>query len=865
MQILLFVLCAVVLLMAYKIWTIFTSTREDSLKISSLSNATWKKLLDRDTLSQYLPYHLYDETTGVYHNNNGTFGAVYCVTPRQYAAKQTADGFVEILSKMPDSVKLQVMLYGSHTDGGVIEAWESLHKTRGEKPNGYSSTEVRDVVHQIIDKMGAFYKSKFKEPVSSQMNYTLKDFRIYFSISSNSQEDLVSFKKILKDILEGNRFYPVTMHASELKMLLWEIFNSKHDLKDAEKYDSNRELNTQLIATDTEIDFTDDGCCFDGKHWINMSPMRYPEYASISDMGIKIGDYISNAMNTNQFRDNFIVTLSYFRHDNKRLSSVKRNHGIILSQSWNQNMFRKFNDVQKESISILDRIDVKKQSLFGVDMNVLVSGETQSIAQANAQTIASYWNKGGQTSSIVLAETKGIHQLAFLASLPMCANDEYFEATSKSRSMFSEQAAQFVPIECDWKGNSVPNIIAHSRRGQGAAFDMFVSHINYNGYVIAQSGAGKSVFLVLQAFLAYTRGDRVFILDYGASYKRICEFLGGQYIEPDRANPFSLNPFSAIHSLEQLNNELEFLATFIYGLGANKNKDEYEKDEKFFKSHLQEIIVQCYMEHGTALEVTDIKNALQAKGEELSSGRILDFCQQMRMFCRGGLYEEFFAGPCVVDFTSHFIVVEIQKIESDPDLRDAIIMMTTYHQSNAVFKKDGTTALRSLAIFDEAHKYIGKDPRMDDFIEQLYRRGRKEDNSTIIATQGFEDIYDSGTGTLSRAGKAIINSSSWKFYLNQSDTSINLLLKAGLFSFNDVDERLLRTTKTVLGEYSEVFIITPEEHKYVYRFILEKHFYYLTSSRPADRRRFNLKREQGLDVIGSIEAMIKEDEQRRAA
>lgn len=46
---------------------------------------------------------------------------------------------------------------------------------------------------------------------------------------------------------------------------------------------------------------------------------------------------------------------------------------------------------------------------------------------------------------------------------------------------------------------------------------------------------------------------------------------------------------------------------------------------------------------------------------------------------------------------------------------------------------------------------------MDDFIEQLYRRGRKEDNSTIVATQGFEDIYDSATGTLSRAGKAIVN------------------------------------------------------------------------------------------------------------
>ena len=518
--------------------------------------------------------------------------------------------------------------------------------------------------------------------------------------------------------------------------------------------------------------------------------------------------------------------------------------------------------MQKESISILGRIDVKKQSLFYVDMNVLVSGKDLKSAQLNAQIIASYWNKGGQTSAIVLGETKGIHQLCFLASLPMGISDAYLETTGKYRSMFSEQASQFVPLECDWKGNGSAHLLLASRRGQLAAIDLFISNNNYNGYVIAESGSGKSVFLIMMAFLAFTRNDRVFVLDYGGSYQRVCHIVGGQYIEPDRQNPFSLNPFSTILTMEQLKNELDFLATFVYSLGASKNKEQYEKDEKFFKSHILEVIKEGYMDFGTRLEITELKDVLEARGRVNNAQQIIDFCQQLSMFCRGGIYEEFFTGPCEVDFKNQFIVAEVQKIEGEQDLRDAIIMMLTYHQSNAIFKKEGTSSQKSLSIYDEAHKYIGKDARMDDFIEQLYRRGRKEENSTIIATQGFEDIYDSGSGMLSRAGKAIINSSSWKFFLKQSETSINLLLKAGVFSLNPMEEELMRTAKTVLGEYSEIFVITPEEYKYVYRLTLDAYFYYMTSTKKSDKSRFNQKIEEGYSFDEAIKSMIEEDAKR---
>lgn len=857
-----FLLLAIGAYMAYQIWEILQKNEEEC-NISSLSMSEWEKLHDRDKLGQYLPYYIYDTHTGLFHNNNGSYGVVFAISPRQYAGKQTSDGFVEILSKMPASMKLQVMMIGSKNDSGMVDDWENMRYERTRK-DGYASESVQNIVHTTISRMASFYRKKFEESISTQMSTCLKDFKVYFSFTTQNLDEARSFRIILRDLLEGNRFYPESLDAHALKILLWEVFNPNHPLKDAPSYDENIELNNQVIAYDTAIEFTDEGCDIDGRFWVNMSPIRYPEYANIADMSTKIGDYITTAMNTNQFKDNFILTLSFSRQNKRQLSNVKRNHGVILTQSWSQTLFRKFNDVQKESVSILDRIDVKKQSLFYVDMNVLVSGKSKEAAKLNAQIIASYWNKGGQTSAIVLGETKGVHQLCFLASLPMGVTDEYLETTNKCRSMFSEQASQFVPLECDWKGNGSANLLLFSRRGQMAMFDLFISNNNFNGYVIAESGSGKSVFLIMIAFVAFTRGDRVFILDYGGSYKTLCETLGGQYIEPNRNEPFSLNPFSTIESEEQLKNHLEFLGTFIYSLGASKNKEEYEREEKFFKSHILEVVKECYETTGSALEISEIRFALEARGRRDSgSQRILDFCQQLSMFCRGGIYEDFFMGPCSVDFSNPFIVAEVQKIEGENDLRDAIIMMLTYHQDNAIFKKKDVSQ-KSLSIFDEAHKYIGKDPRMDDFIEQLYRRGRKEENSTLVATQGFEDIYDAQKG-LSRAGKAIVNSSSWKFFLKQSETSINLLLKAGVFNMNGNDEELMRTTRTILGEYSEIFIITPEEYKYVYRLALDKYFYYMSSTKASDKKRRNKKLESGMSLDEALLSMIEEDNKRKAA
>ncbi|OCR99567.1 hypothetical protein A9K75_06645 [Campylobacter fetus subsp. testudinum] len=830
-----------------------------SQKQYSLTMSEWTKLHNRNKLSDYIPYDVYDSKKKIYHHKYGNFAIVYKINPRQFAGGATATCMQEILNKMEDGMIFQACLVGSKNDHGTIENWKEIHLRRWREDKTLSENS-KNLIKSAVDNIAEFYYSKFDNSIAKNITTKSKDFSLYLSVSSQNYDDIESFGEVFHNILEGNRFTPKNVEPKEMQLIAFELLNSNHSLKPevCPMYDENQSISPQCIAHDTEVLFTDDYIVADDRYWINMSPLRYPDYAKVNDMGIKVGDYISQSLDTNQFQDNFIISFTAEKKSEKKLSSVKRNHGVVLTQKWPESVFRKFNDVKSESVSILDRIDVKKEKCFSVDLNVLVSGKNLKIAEQNAAIVISYWNKGGNTSSIVLTKTRGIQQLCFLASMPSCTNSEYFSTTNKFYSMFGDAASQFIPIESDWKGTPDPNIMLYSRRGQLAGFDMFHSNNNYNGYVIAESGSGKSVFLNMIAFNSYLRGDKVFILDYGGSFKKLCEILGGQYIEPDRQNPFSLNPFSELKNSAHLLEELEFLSGFVYTLGANKNREEYEKNEKYMKNMLQDTINKCFARIGNKMEITDIRDELSIEAKK--DIRINDFCKQIGMYCRDGIYEKFFLGKCAVDFKNEFIVAEIQQVEKDEDLRDPLIMLLTYHQSNAIYgsANDGKTQ-RIINIYDEAHKYIGKDPRMDEFIEQNYRRGRKQGASSIIATQGFEDIYDSSSGKLSRAGKAIINSSSWKFFLKQSETSINLLLKSGVLNFDKLEEEFMRTTKTIRGDYSEVFLITPDEAKYTYRLVLDKYFYYITTSAQEDKARIAAKLSKNMLIGEAIESVIKDD------
>ncbi|MCL9823404.1 MAG: TraC family protein [Helicobacter sp.] len=813
--------------------------------LTSLPTAIFNNTFRRYRLSDFMPYLCYDKGERIYINNDNSYGAVFLCAPRIKATD--SQSIQEVLNKLEEGVFLQFMILGSKNITNFVEYWRDEHLTRARNENN-------ELLENAVNSMAEFYFSKTETGISKSMTVRAKNFALIISLKSENKEKLLKAKENIQNILETNVFSPRELLPEGLKPYLWELFNSNHDIRNIPSYDRNAYLNRQLIMPSTSILVKDTHLEIDGKSWISLAIASMPKEFHIAEFGNRIGDTISSALNTNQFQDTFFITASVCLLPKTKANSASRNHSIIATQNWSETLFREFANVRKESIGILDRIDGQKERLFAFDLNVLISGDTYEIAKQNATNIISFWGKGG-TTGIVMDEALGIHQLNFLASLPMGINEEYmFQLTGKYRSMFADQIAQFVPLESDYAGNH-PNLILYSRRGQMAGIDLFVSDINFNAYLVATSGAGKSVLLNMIAFNSFARGDRVFVLDYDTSFLKLCETLDGQYVFLDPQKPISFNPFSDIKDSAQLTDDLNYLSSLIYMLGSSKHQARADEDEKLIKQKIQEFIEILFNDVGNKMEITNVRDKLKT----IKDQRFQDFADQLRPFCKEGVYGEFFSGPNQFNINKEFIVTEFKGIDNDPDLRDPLIMLLIYHLNQLMYMSEGRKN-RIQIVLDEAHRFLGKNPKMDDFIEQAYRRARKYNGSIILATQGFDDIYNMKSGGLSKAGSVIVNNSSWKIFMKQTEVSINMLIQSNLFNFAKSEERLLKSISTAKGQYSELLLISPEEIKIPYRLVMDRFFYYITTTDPKDKAKIKELTDSGLEVGEAIKKIIEMEE-----
>ncbi|EMS8442311.1 TraC family protein [Campylobacter jejuni] len=813
-------------------------------KITSLQTNVWNACMQRYKFSDFLPYMSYDSQKEYYINNDNSFGTVFLCSPRIRMGESTAVAVEEMLGKLPENMFIQFTLFGSKNIKDLVEYWKYMHLERADRENN-------ELLFKAIKNMGEFYYSKTKEGISNSMATRLKNYYLLVSIKSNSEEDVISYKHILKNILTSNNFSPVVAEPEVLKPMLYELFNGNHDINNIPNYDRTCYLNRQVIMPTTEMLIKDDELKIDGRSFISLTPQSFPQEAHIADFGEKLGDYISRALDNNQFKDTFLITASVCALSKKKTARVKGNHSMLLTQKWSENIFRQFAAARKESVSILERIDNQKEKLYAFDLNVIVSGDNYDEASLNASTIISYWNKGGG-KAIVLDEALGIHQLNLIASLPMGINKEYmFDITAKYRSMFPDQISQFIPLEADFKLN-IPNLILFSRRAQIAGLDLFVSNSNYNAYLVATSGAGKSVLLNMLAFNSYARNDRIFIIDQDNSFSKLCDTIDGQYLALDPLQPISFNPFSGLknNDRESFMDDLNYLSDLIYMLGSSKNQDRALEDEKLIKAKTQAIMEELFLSKGNTMEVTDIRDELAKVDDQ----RFRDFADQLRPFCKEGIYGKYFNGPCEFNIEKEFIVTEFKGLEGHNDLRDPLIMLLIYHINQLMYMSSDRKS-RIQIIIDEAHRFLGKNPKMDDFIEQAYRRARKYDASVIIATQGFDDIYNAKDGGLSRAGTVIINNSAYKIFMKQTETSVNMLIKSEVFSLSETDKEILRSIMTLKGEYSELFLMTPDDVKLPYRLVIDKYFYYLTTTDPKDKAKIKELTDQGIPLGEAIELL----------
>lgn len=776
----------------------------------------WRPLYEREKVIKYLPYEDFIEEDGLYVTKDGGVGLVIECQPFPLVGEKTHTAIKSMLDVLPEETDIGISLYSTGDVDPLVDSWKAGRTKEG--------VLERDVTKSY----GEFLLSKKYEAISRNFSAPIRDVRLVISLkiggkqkkhkvfsawfenimSSGENKEMVRYKELfikmraIKDraigILAAGNFGPVVCDPDRLIRLVFTMMNQKHDFSLIPRWDGSR-MDNFMVANDTVVKIDEDFVEMDGLLGKSMSTKEYPDKWNITG----VIDFIGSIFRNDNFTAPFIITLNANKLKEFEKTRIKANAGIVMSQQMPYALFPRLKHKHQDLAYAMEKLE-KGEDLYYVAFNMFIFGSNKERLQEATGQIKTYYQGLGYK----LEEDKYIHFPSFLGHLPLGFDMELqdFLGKERGRAVFGENVADMAPVSSDWKGNGfkVPFI---SPRGQLIGFDLFANPTGgYNSFVIGMTGSGKSVFLQWLVESYYHCNDQIWIIDIGRSYEKWTYSFGGQFIELKKEDPLCLNPFSHIEDKEVLAEYLEFLIDFFLLMGLPREKTLSEQLEKLMKSFLENAIKGSYDKYGT-------ESCIDTVLEFLSSGpggddpRMLDFIQTMTPYRSTGQYGAFFNGKSTVNFHSRIVCMENDTLENIPDLRDPALMLLTFHISKEIYLAEKAhPGQKHIVVIDEAHKFLGKSPHIDLFIEQAYRRFRKHGAAMILGTQGFEDFY--GGDTISRAGRVIVQNSFWKFMMMQTATSRQAIKNSNFFNLSQYEEAMMDSISPAKGEYGETMLIS---------------------------------------------------------
>ena len=464
--------------------------------------------------------------------------------------------------------------------------------------------------------------------------------------------------------------------------------------------------------------------------------------------------------------------------------------------------------------------------------------------KVQTEYVKGLWRRAG----FRISEEKYITLPVFLASLPMQyspAMDPPNKGLQRAWLMSSLNAASMLMLQGDWRGTGPEHggPLFVSRKGQLACFDLLKTQTNYNFVIVAASGSGKSFLAneIVCDFLAKSGMAR--IIDVGRSYYRFCSIMGGENVVFSPDNPVSLNPFSAIHTQEDLNELLPMLKDLLRLMAYPLTPEE--ETPPFQYQLLEKAIQDCWQQKRAETELVDIYQWLKAFHDP--QNRAQDLALQLEPFAVGR-YRQWFSGPRTVKFSNPLVVIELEELKQDPALQAVVLQLMIHQVTKEMYL--APRSIPKLLMIDEAWDLLSG-IKTGVFIERAFRTARKYNAIAGVITQSFEDFEKSP------AARAAIENAAWQFVLYQRPESLEFAMKNQRIVGGQATLDLMRTVRSGKG-FSEIFV-RGEMGSGLYRFVTDKHSYYTFTTNPVDISRIEALTKRGVPLVDAIDQLARED------
>lgn len=820
-------------------------------KKMALSKKDVGNMLHVNKFSKYLPYRAYDDEQEVYYNVDESIGFLFECTPLVFASQKifkTLEGLFNI--GIPFDSSLQFILYADPDINYVTDLY----------------LKMKTSTNPIVQKQAESTISFFKDPNGlrkKMKSIPPRDHRLFVSLkipdaAHLSQRDIAEIKSNLTEILKGAFLNPVSMPPLALISLLGQVLN---DEKLAiPRYDEFKPINEQILLSDSDYKFEKDRLLIGRKILRSQTVKNMPKNLDSLTSNLLTGGIDGLISDAQQITIPYFFSTTIVFKDIATKIHAKCN--IMLKQKGLGSLSTQLKKKTDEYMWAADRLE-EGQAFYYVIPSVWTITDDEKESLATAARLKRIWESQGFT----VQNDRLILQPLFLASIPFGLYDDknFLDFLNRHHILHKEAALRILPIQADFNCLMEPTMLFSGRKGQIVSLNIFNKNAtNYNAFVAAESGAGKSFFMNTFCINYFGTGAKIRLIDVGGSYKKLCEMLGGKYIAFSKENKIVLNPFSNIREPdEDIHTVAAIIAQMVYSASLARPSEEE-------MTLIKEAVKIVYAENGNNGDIDDVYNILLSPSKKLSTLQdIIENCEgescsvdlnitstriafNLAAFTSRGEYGGWFNGSSTFNIADDdFVVLELEELKNMDELFPVIILqiMNAVTSNLYLSKREAPRII----CFDEAWQCFSDESYMlEQVIEAGYRKARKYRGSFITITQSVMDLKDFG-----KVGRVISDNSAFKFLL-QAQT-YQKIKDEKMLDINAFELSQLESVKNNKPHYSEIYLHSALA-KGVFRLCVDPVSYYIYSTEATDKIKLEkIMDEFNCDIMKAIEILVERE------
>lgn len=811
-------------------------------KNTSTETASKLEGLEYPHICDLIPFKYFDPTSELC-INDGSIGFILEAQPLIGANEQLVESFERLFqSNIPRNIPIQVTLLGSKAIKDIVDYGLKDFEWKGE-----NAEECNRLIRN-------FYLAGTEDTFKNRANHplTLREYRLFFTFTYPTKKfdetTIIKVKDIRRSLLSAllsNGINVENCSINQICSLLREVINFQYGSLNSysNDYSEDKDISRQVVDPSTSylvkpshiLISSIDKSGIEHKtrsisYHLNQNPSEHFLWQN--------GNIIADMFQVERGISSPFIFTVLINTEEQVTSSNEANRKFFDLEKKANGAFAHFIPSVKREFAEWEKLRGKLMngqssiSNYFVGIRIFVDDDDDMMMRESEKLIKAF---EGQGLKMVRSDFMQLRDL--LASLPFAVGNNPnlwrdFKKTGAVLRSETFQAINLLPLIADNK-LSRSGILLPSYRNQVAFLDVFDEGLpttNFNWFMSATSGAGKSVFAQTIGNQVLDKGGILSIFDIGDSYKAFCSSMGGQYIN---GSTLRFNPFANITDIqrqgERIRDQLCILAS------PNGLLDEVHK------SLIHRAITEQFPHYQQDMRIDHVVDYLSKHKAEIESqkiiGRIDEILCLLEKYTTRGVYGDFFnSSEPTLRPDMQFVVTELGDLRQTGDLLMAVLFTLMIWVENVMYNTP--RHLRKMNIIDEGWKLLGgSSETIRDFIEEGYRTARRHNGSFGTVTQAINDK------NLSTAALAAYDNSSFKFTLMQDQKAFESFRQKEPTLFSELEFELIKSFRSARNVGYSSLLVNMGGVSSFHRLLLDPLRNALFSSRGEDfnyrEKRFN--------------------------